>query len=140
MDHLALINCKEEVESLAKGQRSMLVYGAAGQRGQFCDIHPGDQVFFTVNNGTGFVVGSALVKDSFSTKDTRKKSATLLNAHQEKLNFNDSDIKRWSRKQNIMFVELAHARQLKPFAVNLCGLSDRRPWVGIDYLNQIRIS
>ena len=140
MDHLVLINSKEEIESLASGQRSMMVYGVNGARGTFCDIHAGDKVFFTTNNGAGFVVGQALVKDAFSTKGLRKKPATLLAAHRKKLNFNDADIRRWSRKQNIMFVELSHARQLKPFAVSLSGLSNVRPLVGFGYLNQIRIN
>jgi len=140
MDHLALINSKEEIESLVKGQRSMLAYGVAGQRGRFCDIHAGDQVFFTVNNGAGFVVGQALVKNSFSAKDLRRRPAALLKDNRDKLKLNDSELKSWSKKSDILLVEFAHARPLKPFAVSPCGLSVKRPWIPINYLNQVRIS
>ena len=140
MDHLALINSGTELDSLIKGERSMLAYGGTAQGKAFCDIHAGDQVFFTVNNGAGFVVGSALVKDSFSAKDRRKRPAALLCDNRDKLRLSDNQIKSWSKKTNILFVELAHARALKPFAVNPVGLSAKRPLVPINYLNQIRIA
>ena len=140
MDHLVLVNSKKEIESMASGQRSMLVYCAVAQRGQFCDIHAGDQVFFTVNNGAGFVLGQALVKNSFSAKDLRRRPTTLLKDNRDKLKLNDSEFKHWSKKSNILLVEFAHARPLKPFAVSPCGLSVKRPWIPINYLNQVRIS
>ena len=141
MDHLTLINSARELESLVSGKKSMLAYGAWRKRLPVCDIHAGAKIFFALDSGVGFVMGQALVKDAFSTQDfSRKKPKTLISANQSKLNFNDKEIGTWAKKNHILFVELAQACQLKPFAVNLGKLSRAKPLIPIGYLNQIRIS
>lgn len=137
MDYLSLIGSASDLDSLVEGQKSMMVFKPAGEPAPFCDLGCGDRVFFTTDNGAGFVVGQALVKDA---QFLRKKNKNRLFENRDKLNFGEKEINQWSKKSNIMLVELAHARKLKPFAVNLGRLSVRRPWLPIDCLNRIRIS
>lgn len=141
MDHLVLLQSQKDLESMVAGERSMLAYCNSGKRLPFLNIHCGDRIFFVRNSGVGFVIGQALVKDFNSVPGfCRKKPAVTLANYRQKLGFDDKTEKLWFKKKHVVFVELAHVRRLKPFAVNSAGLSPKNPWLPIGYLNKIRLS
>lgn len=139
MDHAVSVDIQSnELGKLLSGKATAIIRGARGLRKPNDKVFPGEYVYFVRDFGDKVAVARGLVKDCIclSRSSGALTAADLVKTHKEKLDFNDQEIKKWSKRKHILLVELDKVSQIGPFAVRV--FEDGNDWESVDYINQIR--
>jgi hypothetical protein len=139
MEHLAYCDSKaKELERLLKGEKSMLIRGAAGRKLPHGKVSAGEKVYLIENDGSGRIKARGIVKGAFhSGKLTSEESEHLINENADKLRLTPAQLKRWMGKRYLCFIELENIEEVEPFSYERASNMD--DWVVVESMDQIRV-
>ncbi|MCK4724413.1 MAG: hypothetical protein KAT29_01360, partial [Anaerolineales bacterium] len=85
MDHVVYLDHKaNELEKLLKGQKIMVIRGAAGRKMPYGRVETNDTLYFIENDGSGVIKARGNVVGVLnSDKMTKEASTALVDAHQD---------------------------------------------------------
>lgn len=140
MDHVVYLDAKEkELNKLVRGEKTMIVRGAAGRKLPHGRVYPGEVLWFIENSGDGLVRCSATVKKVFnSEKLTGQESLALILENQPKLNLTPNQIKRWGNKRYLVLIEVENLREITPFSIDRSSYSNMDDWLPVDNIESIK--
>lgn len=135
MDHVVQADEKmSEMEKLACGSKRMIVRGITRKTASCGHLSCGDVIYFT---GGADVRLRAIVKDVIDSRAAGGLDAeTLVVGNIDKLGFTESEAKKWSRRKNILLVEMGRVEKIEPFPVELENGSGG--WHAVGYINRVR--
>ncbi len=142
MDHVVYTDAKaHELDKLLAEAKTMIVRGATGRKLPYGRVTPGDCLFFIENNGDGVVRASGTVSNVFnSEKLTAEQSDELLRSSQSKLNLTSEQIRRWSGKRYLVFIEVTQVRAIPTFAIDRSAYGNMDDWLLVEKIENVRES
>jgi hypothetical protein len=130
----------KEMESLLRGEKSMVIRGAAGRKMPYGRVESGDALYFINNNAEGLVKAKALVKNVFnSEKMTREESLGLVESNQDKLRLTEKQFKRWAGKRYIVLVEVGDVVQVEPFVFDKSDYGNMDDWLPVGDIESVKV-
>ena len=141
MDHVVYVNSKtDELEKLLAGSKTMIIRGAAGRKLPHRRVEQGDMLYFIRNNGEGLVRACAHVAAAYhSDKLTPQELHRLVLENQEKLQLEDTEIKRWAGKRFLVLVTVGHVTTLAPFSIDKSEFGNMDDWLLVKDIAAIRV-
>lgn len=131
MDHLVYVNARtHELEKLMSGVKTMIIRGAAGRKLPHGRVSKGDILYFIRNNAEGLVRARGIVSDvlhseRLSADDSRK----LVEANQDKLQLEASEIARWAGKRYLVLVTVEKVQEIVPFSIDKTEFGNMDDWL-----------
>lgn len=140
MDHVVYLDQKaNEPQKLLSGEKTEIVRGATGRKLPYGRVFENDILYFITNDGSGTVFAKARVTSVFnSEKLTPEQSNALLNQHQEKLNLNAAQIKRWGGKRYLVLIEIADYETLEPFKIDRSAYGNMDDWLPVEDIQTVK--
>ena len=134
MDHVVYVDYKaQEMESLLKGTKSMVLRGAMGRKIPYGVVNPGDYLYFINNNGEGLVKGKGRVEHVInSEKLLPEQCRALINQHQTELQLTEDQLKRWGDKRYLVLIRVVHVEPLDPFLIDKSSFVTMDDWLLVE--------
>lgn len=141
MDHVVYVDFKaKELQRLINGEKNMIIRGANGRKLPYDRVHEGDCLYLINNNAEGFVKAKAIVKEVTQThKMVPEESAQTLAMYQPNLQLTEAQIKRWSGKKYLIFIELESIEGITPFEIDKSNYSNMDDWLPVEDIHTVRI-
>jgi hypothetical protein len=138
MEHLAYCEAKaNELERIVKGEKSMLIRGAAGRKLPYGRVTPGELIYLIENDGKGLIVAKGEIAEVINSEKLSEDGSTqMILDHKEKLKLTDDQFKRWSGKKYLCLVEVKNVTSIPPFSYERAGNMD--DWIIVDSIDSIR--
>ncbi len=117
-DHLVYLDkSAKELEKLLKGEKTMIIRGAAGRKSPLGGrVKSGDHLYFVETGGNLTVSYKAVVKQVIETdKMTETESIQFVEHYQEYLKLSSNQIKRWAGKKFLCLIEVNGLEPIEPF-------------------------
>lgn len=139
-EHLVYLNKKaNELEKMLKGEKTMIIRGAAGKKvplGGRAKI--GDRVYFVETGGNLLVTHRGIIKNVVeSEKMTPEESAAFVEKYEKELNLSKEQHKRWSGKKFLAVYEIADLEEIESFSYRREKNMD--DWIITDNIDTIRV-
>ena len=137
MEHLAYCEAKaNELARIIKGEKSMLIRGAAGRKFPYGRVTQGEPILIE-NDGKGLIVAKGEVAGVInSDRLSEEASIQLIKDHMEKLKLTDDQLKRWSGKRFLCLIELKNVTYITPFTYERAGNMD--DWITVESIDEIK--
>lgn len=141
MDHLVYLDAKaKELDNLIKGNKSMIIRGAAGRKLPHGRVREGDILYFINNNGEAEVTARGIVSSVFnSEKLSVEESFETVIRNQDKLQLPDKQFQRWAGKRYLVLVGLHDIETVDPFRVDKSPYSNMDDWLAVGNIKMITI-
>lgn len=139
MEHL--VYCEKEADVLGKlvrGEKTMIVRGAAGRKLPYGRVFENEILYFVVNDGTHMVMAKAVVSHVINSESLNPTEADeILTCHAKALNLSAKQQKRWARKKRYCLVSVEDVQMLeKPFRYGRQGNMD--DWITVVSIDEIK--
>ena len=140
MDHVVYVDAKaNELQRLIKGEKNMIIRGANGRKLPYDRVHEGDCLYLINNNAEGEAKAKAIVKEVTQThKMVPEESAQTLAMYQPNLQLTDAQIKRWSGKKYLIFIELHAIEEISPILIDKSGYGNMDDWLPVGDINTVK--
>ena len=140
MDHIVYLDHQaRELENLKAGKKTMIIRGAMGRKVPYGRVNPSDVLYFAENNGKGFILGQAKVKEAVHTdKLTREESICLVDSHQEQLLLNAALRKRFAGKRYLVLITLQDFTETEAFAFDRSDYGNMDDWLPVGDIGKVR--
>lgn len=140
MDHIVYLDFKaKEMDLIISKKKSMIIRGATGRKLPYGRVNNGDALYFINNNGEGEIKAKAMVASVFdSEKLNPEESKSLIEKNQNKLKLTDQQLKKWSGKRYLVFVELEKVENLKPFTIDRSNYGNMDDWLLVENINSVK--
>jgi len=141
MDHVVYVDAKaKEMERLIKGEKTMIIRGAAGRKLPHGRVNPGDMLYFINNNAEGQVKARATVKSVFnSDKMSKEESLAVVEQNQDKLQLTAAQVKRWAGKRYLVLVGVEDVVGVEPFAIDKSDYGNMDDWLPVSEIDAVKI-
>ncbi len=141
MDHVVYLDQKaNEPQKLSTGEKTEVVRGATGRKLPYGRVFENDILYFISNDGSGTVHAKARVDAVFnSEKLTPEQSNALLKQHQDKLNLNAAQIKRWGGKWYLVLIKITDYETLEPFKINRSAYGNMDDWLPVEDIQTVKL-
>jgi hypothetical protein len=141
MDHLVYLDAKaKELDNLIKGNKSMIIRGAAGRKLPHGRVSEGDILYFINNNGEAEVKARGVVSSVYnSEKLSVEESFETVIRNQDKLQLPDRQFQRWAGKRYLVLVGLQDIEPVDPFRIDKSRYSNMDDWLAVDNIEMITI-
>lgn len=138
MDHVVYLDAKsKELENLVKGQKSMIIRGAAGRKIPHGRVNEGDVLYFINNNGEGKVKARGVVSSVLnSEKLSVEESFETIIRHQDKLQLPDKQFEKWAGKQYLVLVGIDDIREIEPFRIDKSHFTNMDDWLPVGTIDE----
>jgi hypothetical protein len=142
MDHVVYVDYKaKELQRLLDGEKNMIIRGANGRKLPYDRVHPGDCLYLINNNAAGEAKAKAVVKNVIQThKMVPEESALTLAMYQPNLQLTDAQIKRWSGKKFLIFIELHQIEAISPILIDKSNYGNMDDWLPVEEIQSVMIS
>jgi hypothetical protein len=138
MDHVVYLDAEsKELENLIKGNKSMIIRGAAGRKIPHGHVNEGDILYFINNNGEGKikargVVSSVISSDKLSIEESFK---TIIN-YQDKLQLPDKQFSKLAGKQYLVLIDLNDIHEIEPFSIDKSIFTNLDDWLPVGRIEE----
>lgn len=141
MDHVVYLDHKaKELESLSKGNKSMIIRGAMGRKLPYGRVKIGDCLYFIENNGDGLIKAKAVVSEVIeSAKLTPEESHTMIHNNQLGLMPDNAMIKRFAGKRYIVIISIRDFLLIENFKIDRSGYGNMDDWLMVGDIEKVRI-
>lgn len=141
MDHLVYLDAKaKELDNLIKGNKSMIIRGAAGRKLPHGRVSEGDILYFINNNGEAEVKARGVVSSVYnSEKLSVEESFETVIKNQDKLQLPDRQFQRWAGKRYLVLVGLQDIEPVDPFRIDKSRYSNMDDWLAVGNIKMITI-
>lgn len=138
MEHLAYCEAKaNELARIIKGEKSMLIRGAAGRKLPYGRVSQGEPIYLIENDGKGLIVAKGEVAEVLNSDQlSEEDSIQLILDHMEKLKLTDDQLKRWSGKRYLCLIEVKNVTSITPFTYERAGNMD--DWITVESIDEIK--
>jgi hypothetical protein len=142
MDHVVYVDAKaKEMEKLLEGSKQMVLRGAAGRKLPYGKVNRGDTLYLIRNNGEGIVQAIARVRSVVNSEQlTPEASNTLIENHQDRLQFTEQQMKRWSGKRYLVLIEVENVTAVEPFAIDRSQYGNMDDWLPVENIETVKLS
>jgi hypothetical protein len=133
MDHIVYLDWRsEELENLLKGNKSMIIRGAAGRKLPYGRVNAGDVLYFINNNGEGEIKACGLVSSVLNTEklSVEESFETIIN-HQDRLQLPDKQFERIAGKRYLVLIGLTDIKPFKPLSFDKSSFPNTDDWIAI---------
>ncbi len=140
MDHVVYLDHKSnELEKLLKGQKTMVIRGAAGRKMPYGRVETNDTLYFIENDGSGVIKARGNVVGVLnSDKMTKEASTALVDAHQDKLSMSKAQYERWAGKRFLVLIEVNQIAELAPFKLDRHEYGNMDDWLPVGSIDLVR--
>jgi len=140
MDHVVYLDAKsKELENLVKGQKSMIIRGAAGRKIPHGKVKEGDVLYFINNNGEGKVKAKGVVSSVLnSEKLSVEESFETIIRHQDKLQLPDRQFEKWAGKRYLVLVGIDEIKEIEPFRIDKSQFTNMDDWLPVGTINDFK--
>lgn len=140
MDHVVYVNAKTgELHKLLEGKKTMVIRGAAGRKLPYGRVNKGDILYFMRNNAEGLVRARGVVSDVLnSEKLSEQISRRLVEDNQDKLQLEDSEVKRWAGKRYLVLVSVKDVKEVNPFSIDKTEFGNMDDWLAVGNIDHYR--
>ncbi len=140
MDHVVYLDAKsKELENLVKGQKSMIIRGAAGRKIPHGKVKEGDVLYFINNNGEGKVKARGVVSSVLnSEKLSVEESFETIIRHQDKLQLPDKQFEKWAGKRYLVLVGIDEIKEIEPFRIDKSQFTNMDDWLPVGTINDFK--
>jgi hypothetical protein len=141
MDHVVYLDYKaNELESLKKGQKTMIIRGAMGRKLPYGRVNKSDVLYFIENKGDGFVKGKALVENVFNSDTlTKEQSIELVEQNQDKLQLDSGLKKRFAGKRYIVLISIKDFEVVEPFKIDRTEYGNMDDWLPVENIDKVKL-
>jgi hypothetical protein len=141
MDHIVYLDARaREMENLVRGNKSMIIRGAALPKLPHGRVFEGDVLYFINNNGehevkargiVSFVLNSEMlsVEESFET----------IIRNQDRLQLPDEQFEKLAGKSYLVLIALNEVEEVKPFMINKNGYTNYDDWIPVEKIDSVAI-
>lgn len=140
-EHLVYLNKEAgELEKLTKGEKSMIIRGAAGRKSPLGGrAKEGDLLYFVETGDAMMVTHKAVLSKVIeSEKMTPEESNDFIKTYEKELNLSKKQYERWMGKRFLAVYEISNIEEIEPFQYNRENNMD--DWIITDDINKIRLS
>lgn len=140
MEHVVYLDAKEdELDKLLRGEKRMIIRGAAGRKLPHGRVQSGEVLWFIENKGDGLVRACATVKEVFnSDKLTVEESKKVILDYQSILCLTPNQIKRWGGKRYLVLIEVENIHEVNTFAIDRSSYGNMDDWLPTENINLIK--
>ncbi len=140
MDHVVYLDAKsKELENLVKGEKSMIIRGAAGRKIPHGKVNEGDVLYFINNNGEGKVKARGVVSSVLnSEKLSVEESFETIIRHQDRLQLPDRQFEKWAGKRYLVLVGIDEIREIEPFRIDKRNFTNMDDWLPVGTIDACR--
>jgi len=140
MDHVVYLDAKsKELENLVKGEKSMIIRGAAGRKIPHGKVKEGDVLYFINNNGEGKVKAKGVVSSVLnSEKLSVEESFETIIRHQDKLQLPDRQFEKWAGKRYLVLVGIDEIKEIEPFRIDKSQFTNMDDWLPVGTINDFK--
>jgi hypothetical protein len=141
MDHVVFLDTKaREMENLVKGNKSMIIRGAAGRKLPHGRVNEGDVLYFVNNNGESEVKARGVVASVLnSEKLTVEESFETIIRNQDKLQLPDKQFERLAGKRYLVLIGLDEIEEVRPFRIDKTSFTGMDDWITVGKIGTIAI-
>jgi hypothetical protein len=138
MDHIVYLDAKaKELENLVKGNKSMIIRGAAGRKIPHGRVSEGDTLYFINNNGEGKIKARGVVSIVInSDKLSVEESFETIIRHQDKLQLPDKLFERWAGKRYLVLIGVDNIQQVEPFQIDRSNFTNMDDWLPVGRIEE----
>lgn len=142
MDHVVYLDAAaKELDSLLAGRKTMILRGATGRKIPHGRVQPGDVLYLINNNSEGVIRARANVESVFnSDKLTEAESASLIEAHQDRLQLTKKQIERWAGKRYLVLIGVSGIDEVEPFRIDKSDYGNMDDWLPVEQIDRVRIA
>lgn len=139
MDHVVYLDGKaQELDNLVKGNKSMIIRGAAGRKFPYGKVYEGDVLYFINNIGETDVkamgiVSSVLNSDQLSVEE----SFETIIRHQDKLQLPDKQFEKLAGKRYLVLVGLKDIKKVTPFRIDKRNFRNTDDWMPVGNIETV---
>jgi len=140
MDHVVYLDAKsKELENLVKGEKSMIIRGAAGRKIPHGKVNEGDVLYFINNNGEGKVKARGVVSSVLnSEKLSVEESFETIIRHQDRLQLPDRQFEKWAGKRYLVLVGIDEIREIEPFRIDKSQFTNMDDWLPVGTIDECK--
>jgi hypothetical protein len=138
MDHVVYLDAKaKELENLVKGNKSMIIRGAAGRKIPHGRVNEGDILYFISNNGEGEVKARGVVSSVMSSdKLSVEESFETIIRHQDRLQLPDKQFEKLAGKRYLTLIGLDDIHEVVPFSIDRSNFSNMDDWLPVGRIEE----
>ena len=142
MDHVVYLDTKEkELAEILKGNKTMIIRGAAGRKMPYGRVSQDDLLYLIENDGSGLVRGRAKVVSVLnSEKMTQQESISLVDQYQGKLQLTASQHKRWAGKRYLVLIEIDEVQALDGFRIDKRDFGNMDDWLPVEDIEKVKLT
>jgi len=139
MDHIVYLDSKEnELENLIKGNKSMIIRGAAEKKVPHGSVKRGDVLYFVNNNGEGQVESRGVVSSVYNSDMlTEEESFEMIIRNQDKLQLPDTQFEKLAGKQYLVLIGIYNVKMIDPFMIDDSRFSGMEDWFPVGKIEMI---
>lgn len=140
MDHIVYLDARAgELEKILRGEKTMIIRGAAGRKMPHGRVFKDDILYFVDNNGDGMIRARGKVKSVFhSEKMEMEVSGKPVNEKQDKLQLSPQQIKSWADKRYLLLIEAQNIHEVEPFGFHRTSFSNINDWFPAGDIEKIK--
>jgi hypothetical protein len=141
MNHVVYLDAKaDEMEKLLKGQKTMIIRGAAGRKILYGHVKEEDTLYLINNNAEGTIKAKAEVASVVNSEKMDKyTSIKLIKKYKDNLQLSDKQFQRWAGKRYIVLIELKNIEEITPFEFNRDDFKNRMDdWLVFERIEDIK--
>ena len=141
MDHVVYLDASvKELENLVKGNKSMIIRGAAGRKLPHGRVNEGDILYFINNNGEGEVKARGIVSSVYnSDKLSVEESFETVIRNQDKLQLPDRQFAKWAGKRYLVLIGLDDIEEVQPIRIDKSKFTKMDDWIPVGKIEMISL-
>jgi hypothetical protein len=130
MDHIVTLDYEaKEIESLAQGTKSMIIYGSDSTSNPYGMITEGDILYFVYCDDCTIVKAKGIVSSVYNSYQLSTiESFEMIIRNQDKLSLPDNLFYKWAGKKYLVLVGVRDVKEVQPFQVRMSKSLNAGEW------------
>jgi hypothetical protein len=139
MDHVVYLDAKsKEINKITLGLKSIIVRGAQGRKLPYGRVNPGDNLYFTNNDGSGIIHSKAEVEKVInSDKLTAEESHELIEKNKEQIQADQTIFKRFGGKRYLVLISIKNFELIENFTFYRSQFSNMDDWILVENIENV---
>lgn len=130
----------KEFEKITAGTKSMIIRGAAGRKLPYGRVFEDDHLYFIRNDGSGQVIGKAVVSQVINSKKmTKEESIQMIEVHKDHLDLSSPQFKRWAGKRYLVLISIDNFEEIEPFAIDKSVYGNMDDWLPVEEIDRVKV-
>ncbi len=121
MDHIVTLDSgAKEIENLAQGTKSMIIYGSDSKSNPYGMVTEGDVLYFVYNDDCTVVKAKGIVSSVYNSYQLSAiESFEMIIRNQDKLALPDNLFYKWAGKKYLVLIGVRDVKEVQPFHIRM---------------------